>query len=56
MIAEQLTGGQKYDKIGEVIGIMICTDNNLIEDSKEYHNRYFIYDKNTDSIFTDLLE
>ena len=35
---------------------MICTDHNLIEDSKECHNRYFLYDKNTDSIFTDLLE
>ncbi len=35
---------------------MICTDHNLIEDSKEYHNRYFLYDKNTDSTFTDLLE
>lgn len=35
---------------------MICTDHNLIEDSKEYHNRYFLYDKNTNSIFSDLLE
>ena len=35
---------------------MICTDHNLIEDSKEYHNRYFLYDKNTSSTFTDLLE
>ena len=35
---------------------MICTDHNLIEDSKEYHNRYFLYDKNTNSTFTDLLE
>ena len=56
MVAEQLTGGQKYDKIKKVISIMICTDHNLIEDSKEYHNRYFLYDKNTNSIFTDLLE
>jgi predicted transposase/invertase (TIGR01784 family) len=56
MVAEQLTGGQKYDKIRKVISIMICTDHNLIEDSKEYHNRYFLYDKNTNSIFTDLLE
>ena len=56
MVAEQLTGGQKYDKIKKVISIMICTDHNLIEDSKEYHNRYFLYDKNTNSTFTDLLE
>ena len=56
MVAEQLTGGQKYDKIRKVINIMICTDHNLIEDSKEYHNRYFLYDKNTNSTFTDLLE
>ena len=56
MVAEQLTGGKKYDKIKKVISIMICTDHNLIEDSKEYHNRYFLYDKNTNSIFTDLLE
>ena len=56
MVAEQLKEGQKYDKIRKVISIMICTDNNLIEDSKEYHNRYFLYYKNTDSTFTDLLE
>ena len=35
---------------------MICTDHNLIEDSKEYHNKYFLYDKNTNSTFSDLLE
>ena len=56
MVAEQLKEGQKYDKIKRVISIMICTDHNLIEDSKEYHNRYFLYDKNTNSTFTDLLE
>ena len=56
MVAEQLKEGQKYDKIRKVISIMICTDHNLIEDSKEYHNRYFLYDKNTNSTFTDLLE
>ena len=56
MVAEQLKEGQKYDKIRKVISIMICTDHNLIEDSKEYHNRYFLYDKNTNSIFSDLLE
>ena len=56
MVAEQLTGGQKYDKIRKVISIMICTDHNLIEDSKEYRNRYFLYDKNANSTFTDLLE
>ena len=56
MVAEQLTEGEKYDKIRKVISIMICTDHNLIEDSKEYHNRYFLYDKNTSSTFTDLLE
>ena len=56
MIAEQLKEGQKYNKIRKVISIMICTDHNLIEDSKEYHNRYFLYDKNTNSTFTDLLE
>ena len=56
MVAEQLKEGEKYDKIRKVISIMICTDHNLIEDSKEYHNRYFLYDKNTNSTFTDLLE
>ena len=56
MVAEQLKEGQKYNKIRKVISIMICTDHNLIEDSKEYHNRYFLYDKNTNSTFTDLLE
>ena len=56
MVAEQLTEGEKYDKIRKVISIMICTDHNLIEDSKEYHNKYFLYDKNTNSTFTDLLE
>ena len=56
MVAEQLTEGEKYDKIRRVISIVICTDHNLIEDSQEYHNRYFLYDKNTSSTFTDLLE
>ena len=56
MVAEQLKKGQKYDKIRKVISIMICTDHNMIEDSREYHNRYFLYDKNTNSTFTDLLE
>ena len=56
MVAEQLKEGEKYGKIRKVISIMICTDHNLIEDSKEYHNRYFLYDKNTNSIFSDLLE
>ena len=56
MVSEQLKEGQQYDRIRKVISIMICTDHNLIEDSKEYHNKYFLYDKNTNSTFSDLLE
>ena len=35
---------------------MISVDHNLIKDRKEYHNRYFLYDRNTNSTLTDLLE
>ena len=56
MISEQLKEGQKYDKIRKVISIMVCTDYNLIEGSREYHNKYFLYDKNTSLAFTNLLE
>lgn len=56
MLTEQLPTGHEYDEIRKVIIIMICTDHNLIEDSKAYHNKYFLYDKDTNSTFSDLIE
>ena len=49
MIYEQLKEGQKYDKTRKIVSIMICTDHNLIEDSREYYNKYFLSDKNANS-------
>lgn len=56
MISEQISSGEEYEKIKKVISIIICTDHNMIKDSKEYHNRYFLIDEKTGSKFTDVLE
>ncbi len=56
MISEQISSGEEYEKIKKVISIIICTDHNMIKDSKGYHNRYFLIDEKTGSKFTDVLE
>ncbi|MDL2248615.1 Rpn family recombination-promoting nuclease/putative transposase, partial [Tyzzerella sp. OttesenSCG-928-J15] len=55
MITEQIGKGDNYNAIKKVISIVI-TDYRLIPENEEYHNRYHLYDKNTGSKFTDILE
>lgn len=54
MLSEQLKKGQSYD-LNQVISIVI-TDYVLISENDRYHNVYQLYDKQSDSTFTDLLE
>ncbi len=54
MITEQIGKGGSY-KLKKVISIVI-TDYNLITENDTYHNKYLLYDKNTGSKFTDVLE
>lgn len=56
MIDEQIGAGQNYSEIKKIVCIVICTDHNLIKDSGSAHNKYFLYDKKTNSMFTSLLE
>jgi predicted transposase/invertase (TIGR01784 family) len=51
----QLSPGGDYTEFSRVITIVIA-DFNLVKDSDYYHNRYMLYDKEHDSLFTDLLE
>ena len=55
MVFEQIKQGDDYRKIKKAISIVI-TDFSLIEDSDHYCNRYRLYDKNTQSEFTELVE
>lgn len=54
MITEQIGKGEAYD-LKKVISIVI-TDYRMITENEEYHNIYHLYDKNTDSKFTDVVE
>jgi predicted transposase/invertase (TIGR01784 family) len=53
--ARQLSAGEGYTGFKKVIMIVIAGFN-FISDSTSYHNRYFLYDKEHDSRFTDLIE
>jgi len=55
MIAEQVGAGEDYSKIKQVINIII-TDYTLISENEKYHNRYTLYDSETESEFTDIIE
>ena len=55
MIPKQISSSDKYNKIKRVISIII-TDYNLITENDKYHNVYRLYDKDTCSEFTDVLE
>jgi predicted transposase/invertase (TIGR01784 family) len=55
MITEQIGAGEPYSKIKQVISIII-TDYPLIPESKNYHNRYVLYDPETKCEFTDIIE
>ena len=54
MLTEQLGKGDNY-KVKKVISIVI-TNYKLIAENETYHNVYHLYDKNTGSKFTDVLE
>jgi len=55
MIAEQVASGDDYSKLKRVISIII-TDYILIPENDIYQNRYTLYDSNTSSEFTNLIE
>ena len=55
MVGDQANSGDDYDSIKRVICILIMGDVLMPEDSA-YHHRYTMYDPETQSEFTDLLE
>ncbi len=55
MITEQIAKGESYFQIKKTVCIVI-TDFELIKENNEYFNNYSLFDKNTKSLFTDLLE
>ena len=55
LITEQLGTAVHYDKINQVISIVI-TDENFIENSNPYKHRFIMYDPDNKVEFTDLLE
>ena len=55
MLTEQLDRGEDYDKLRNVVTILI-TDYSFVEDSDLYHHRYRFYDENTQSLFSDTME
>jgi len=55
MVTEQVGSGEDYSKIKRVISIII-TDYALIPGSHKYHNRYTLYDPETHTEFTDIIE
>jgi len=55
MLAGQAKSGEKYTNIKRVISIVI-TDHILIPESQKYHNRYTLYDPESCTEFSDILE
>jgi predicted transposase/invertase (TIGR01784 family) len=55
MVTEQVGAGDSYSQIKRVISIII-TDYVLVPENKEYHNHYTLYDPETHSEFTDIIE
>ena len=55
LITEQLGSGDKYHTLQKVISIII-TDENLIQDSPNYHHRFVFYDSEAAVEFTDIIE
>jgi predicted transposase/invertase (TIGR01784 family) len=55
MITGQLKSSNDHSVIKRVISIII-TSHNFINDSEKYHNRYTLYDLETSSVFSDILE
>jgi predicted transposase/invertase (TIGR01784 family) len=55
MVREQMISGDKYEDIKRVVNITIANHVAIPEDMA-YHHRYTLYDPETRSEFTDLLE
>lgn len=55
MVTEQISKGEDYAAIRKVISIVIA-DYRLIQENESYHNRYRLYDIETGSQFTDMVE
>ncbi|MDR2637468.1 MAG: Rpn family recombination-promoting nuclease/putative transposase [Zoogloeaceae bacterium] len=55
MVTEQIGKGDDYGEIKRSISILI-TDYVQIPENRSYHNRYVLHDRETDSVFTDLME
>jgi predicted transposase/invertase (TIGR01784 family) len=55
MLGIQLSIGKEYTFMKKVITVVIL-DENLIQDSKSFHNKYMLYDAKTKSLFTDIME
>jgi predicted transposase/invertase (TIGR01784 family) len=55
LLTGQMYSGMNYVEIKKVICILIL-DYNMIRDSESYHNKYMLYDADTGSLFTDVLE
>ena len=55
MVAEQLSSGSEYNKIKQVVSIIV-TDYNMTEDNGIYHNRYRLRSAFDSSEYTDLIE
>jgi predicted transposase/invertase (TIGR01784 family) len=55
LVSEQLKWGENYNKIHQVISIVVC-DHELMEEEESYINKYELRNKKTGKLFTDLLE
>jgi predicted transposase/invertase (TIGR01784 family) len=55
MLGAQVRPGDEWGEIKKVVSIVIL-DYNLIKDSGHFHNKYMLFDRETDSLFTDVLE
>jgi predicted transposase/invertase (TIGR01784 family) len=55
MVTEQIGKGGDYGEIKRAISILI-TDYVQIPENRSYHNRYVLHDRQTGSVFTDLME
>jgi predicted transposase/invertase (TIGR01784 family) len=55
MLGTQLSVGEEYAEMKKVITIVIL-DYDLIKDSESFHNKYWLYDAKTKSLFTDIME
>lgn len=55
LFAGQLKKGEEYEKLKKTINILICTDHILIDENKDYHNR-FLMRADDSTVLTDAME